>query len=205
MADDGGGGPAGAIQAAGAGGRQPLDKFNLPHRAQLHRAIRAVHGAGLDKHGCTHVVAAVHIGDQLVQQIALVGNALRAQVPEVMVGIADGQLWLHGRFLSEGQPVIASVWHKSTSVAECRGARSAHGRRSPVMMRHDGVSVFPCVARQHTKKPSAPQSWSASATVWYKVLRSCPYPNPPLPPRKVIRGCKEVRAIEPYLTLFGTI
>jgi hypothetical protein len=39
-------------------------------------------------------VAAVHIGDQLVQQIPLVGHALRAQVPEMMMGIADRQLGL---------------------------------------------------------------------------------------------------------------
>src|SRR5262249_7422343 len=38
-------------------------------------------------------------------------DALRAQVPEVMMGVADGQLRLQGRFLGEGQPVIASVRH----------------------------------------------------------------------------------------------
>jgi hypothetical protein len=46
-------------------------------------------------------VAAVHIGGQLVQQIPLIGDALRAKVPEVMVGIADGHLRLQGRFLGE--------------------------------------------------------------------------------------------------------
>jgi len=99
VADDGSGRPAGAIQAAGAGGGQPLDKLDLPHGAQLRRAIRAVHGARLDKHGRAHVVAAGDVGDQLVQQIALIGEALRAQVPEVMMGIADGQFRLHSRFL----------------------------------------------------------------------------------------------------------
>jgi hypothetical protein len=77
------------------------------------------------------------------------------------MGITDGQLGLQSRYLSEGQPVIAAVWHKSTSVAEGRGARSAHGRGSPVRMRQDGVSVFFGVVRQHTKKPCATQSWSA--------------------------------------------
>src|SRR6516165_7807335 len=43
------------------------------------------------------------------------------------------------------------VWHTSTSVAACRGARRAHDRRSPVVLPHDQqlhdeVSVFLCVA-----------------------------------------------------------
>jgi hypothetical protein len=41
-----------------------------------------------------HVVAAIHIGDQLVQQIPLIGYALSAKVLEVMMGIADGHLRL---------------------------------------------------------------------------------------------------------------
>jgi hypothetical protein len=36
----------------------------------------------------------VHVGNELVQQIPLVGETLRAQVPEVVMGIADGQLRL---------------------------------------------------------------------------------------------------------------
>ena len=99
VADDGGGRPAGAVQPAGAGRGQPLDEFDLPHGTHLLRAVRAVHRAGLDKHGGTHVVAAVDVGGQLVEQIPLVGNALGAKVPEVVMGIADGQLRLQGRFL----------------------------------------------------------------------------------------------------------
>jgi hypothetical protein len=37
-----------------------------------------------------HVVAAVHIGGQFVQQIPLVRNTLGTKVPEVVMGIADG-------------------------------------------------------------------------------------------------------------------
>jgi len=47
----------------------------------------------------TDVVAAVDVGDQLVQQIPLIGDTLRAQVPEVMMGIADRNLRLQCRFL----------------------------------------------------------------------------------------------------------
>src|SRR5262249_14159358 len=38
-----------------------------------------------------------------------------------------------------------------------RGACRAQGRRSPVVMRHNGVSVFPGVARQHSKKTCVKQ------------------------------------------------
>src|SRR5262249_43309731 len=157
VADDSGGGPAGAIQAAGAGGGQPLDKLNLPHGAQLHRAIRAVHCPGFNKHGGAHLMAALDVSDQLVEEIPLVGDTIGTKIPEMMMGITDGQLWLQGRFLGESQPVIASVWHKGTSVAHYYGARSVHGRRAPVVVRHDGVSAFPGVARQHSKKPCATQ------------------------------------------------
>jgi hypothetical protein len=34
-----------------------------------------------------------------MEKIALVGNALGSEVPEVVMGIADGQLRLQGRFL----------------------------------------------------------------------------------------------------------
>lgn len=47
------------------------------------------------------------------------------------------------------------------------------------MMRHDGVSVFLYVARQHIKKPCAKQSWRTSATVWgiVNVLVLMPSPS----------------------------
>jgi hypothetical protein len=34
------------------------------------------------------------------------------------------------------------------------------------VMRHYRVSIFPYVARQHSKKLCAKQSWRTSATVW---------------------------------------
>src|SRR5262249_19575364 len=70
----------------------------------------------LDEHRGAHVVAALHIGEQLVEQIALVGNARGAQIPEVMVWIADGQLGLQRLLLGQGEPVIASEGHGGTSV-----------------------------------------------------------------------------------------
>jgi len=72
----------------------PLDEFDFPHGPQLLRAVRAVHCAGFNKHGGAHIMAALDVGDQLVQQIPLIGEALRAKIPEVVMGIADGQLRL---------------------------------------------------------------------------------------------------------------
>jgi hypothetical protein len=39
-------------------------------------------------------MSAVNIGGQLVEQIPLIGDALAAKVPEVVMGIADGDLRL---------------------------------------------------------------------------------------------------------------
>jgi hypothetical protein len=44
-------------------------------------------------------VAGVNIGDQLMNKITLVGDALGSKIPEVMMGIADGDFRLQDRFL----------------------------------------------------------------------------------------------------------
>ena len=80
-------------------------------RAHLLRAVSAVHRARLDEHGGTHVVTAVDVGGQLVEQIPLVGDARGAKVPEMVMGIADGHLRLQRRFRGQREPVIASEWH----------------------------------------------------------------------------------------------
>src|SRR5713226_6675125 len=56
-------------------------------------------------------------------------------------------------------------------------ARSAYGLRSPVATRHEGVSIFLCVARQHSKKPCTQQSRRTSATLCSKIVQR---PPPPL-------------------------
>ena len=98
VTDDGGSSPAGAVQTAGTGRGQPLDEFDFANGTHLLRPVSAVHCARLNKHGGTHVVTTVHVGSQFMQQVALVGNALAAKVPEVVMGVADGQLRLQGRF-----------------------------------------------------------------------------------------------------------
>jgi hypothetical protein len=44
------------------------------------------------------MVTAVNISGQLVEKIPLVGNARSPKVPEVVMGIADGNIRLQGRF-----------------------------------------------------------------------------------------------------------
>ncbi len=110
-ADDGGCRTARAVGAAGAGRRQPLDKLDLADRPQLHRPVRPVHRAGLDEHGGAHIVACADIGDQLVQQVALIGNALQPVVPEMMMRIADRDLRLQRLLAGQRQPVVSAVRH----------------------------------------------------------------------------------------------
>ena len=102
VADDRRCGAAGAIEAAGAGRGQPLDELDLANGAQLRRPVGPVHRPCLDKHRRAHGMAAADVGHQLVQQIALVGNPVGSQVPEMMMGITDRDLRLQHRFL--GQP-----------------------------------------------------------------------------------------------------
>ena len=121
VAHNGGGRAAGAVEPAGAGRGQALDEFHFAHGAHLLRTVGAVHRARLDEHGGAYVVAALHVGGQLVEQVALVGDARGAKVPEMVMGIADGQLRFQRLFLGQRQPVIASEWHDGTSV---RGLRA---------------------------------------------------------------------------------
>ena len=98
VTDDGGGGASRSVEPCCTGGGQTLDEFNLANRLHLVRPVDAVHGPCLHKNGGAHVVAAVHIVSQLVEQVPLEGYALSPKVPEVVVGVADGQVGLQGFF-----------------------------------------------------------------------------------------------------------
>ena len=115
MPDNGGGRPTGPVQTAGARRGQPLDELDFAHGAHLLRAVGAVHRSRLDEHRGTHVVTAVNVFGQLVEQIALVRDPRGAKVPEVVMGIADGHLRFQRRLLGQREPVIASEWHDRTS------------------------------------------------------------------------------------------
>ena len=113
--DDGGRRPTGAVQTARASRGQPLDELDFPHGAHLLRAVRAVHRPRLDEHRGAHVVTAVNVGGQLVEQVPLVRYPRAAKVPEMMMGIADRDLRFQRRLLGQRKPVIASEWHDRTS------------------------------------------------------------------------------------------
>ena len=57
----------------------------------------------------------VDVRCKLVEEVPLVGNPLRTQVPEVVVRIADGKFRLQSGFLGQSQPVIASERNKKPS------------------------------------------------------------------------------------------
>ena len=56
-------------------------------------------------------MAAVDVLGQFVNQVSLVGDTLGAEVPKVMMGVADGQTRLQRRLLGQRQPVISSKGH----------------------------------------------------------------------------------------------
>jgi hypothetical protein len=99
VTDDRRGGPASPIRSTRTGGGQPLDKFDLAHRAQLYWSRWAVHRTRFDEDGRADVVAAIDIGHQFVKQVALIGDARGTKVPEVMMGIADRDLRLQDGLL----------------------------------------------------------------------------------------------------------
>ena len=117
-ADDGRRGPRLAVDAAGAGGRQPLHELHLAHGLQFVRARGAVHGTGFKEYRRPDVMAGVEIRHQLVQQVSLVRDAPEPPVPEVVVRIAKGNIRLKGSFLSQSQPVVISKRHVNSSRGE---------------------------------------------------------------------------------------
>jgi len=118
VTDYGCGSTAGTVKAGCAGCGQPLDEFNFADGAHLLRPVSTVHRPCLNKHGRTHVVTAVNVIGQLVKQIPLKGNARGAEVPEVVVRIADWDFRLQCLLLGQSEPVIASEWHNSASMTE---------------------------------------------------------------------------------------
>ena len=51
------------------------------------------------------------IGHQLVQQIALIGDPGGAEIPEMMMRVADRDLRLERRLLGQRQPVVSPIRH----------------------------------------------------------------------------------------------
>ena len=107
----------GAVLPAVAHGGHPGHEFRLADRAHLFRAVRAIHGVAFHEHGGHGVVAAAHVVEKLVKQVAVV----RA-LPQVMMSVDDGQIRLEdglGRPL--GQPRLV----RRVDAAELRRPRGA--------------------------------------------------------------------------------
>ena len=60
-------------------------------------------------------MAGIKVGHQLMQQVALVGNAPQPAVPEMVVRVAQGDVGFDGLFLGQGQPVVVSKRHIDSS------------------------------------------------------------------------------------------
>ena len=91
VADDSRADPGFAIEARRAHGGDAVDELCLADHPQLGRAGSLVHGPALDKDGGGYVVPAVQIGLDLVHKIP-VPDAVVTELPQVMVGVADGHL-----------------------------------------------------------------------------------------------------------------
>ena len=123
VADDRRRGAAWSVKPGRRRRRQSLDKLYLADRAQFRRPLRPIHRPRLYKHGRADVVAAIEVSRELVQQIALIGDAFEPMVPEVMVRIADRDLRFQRLFAGQRQPVVSAVRHLCTSLlAICRRA-----------------------------------------------------------------------------------
>ena len=71
-------------------------------------------------------MSAVDVVGQLVDQIPLIWYSGVAEVPEMMVGVANGELGFQGGFLGQGVPVISSEWHDRASKSEFGGPILTH-------------------------------------------------------------------------------
>ena len=107
----------GKAHNAGCDSRRPahrthgrvLNECRFAHRSHGLGPIRPVHGTALDKDRSHHVVAAPGVPQHVLQQVAAAGP-----VPQVMVGVADGQVGIDCRFAPQRQPAVAIGRHVSS-------------------------------------------------------------------------------------------
>ena len=123
VANDGRGGPGGAVESGGAGRALSLNKLHFAYRTHFHGPVGTVHCPRLNEDRGHDVVASVNVVGQFLEQVALVGDSLRPFVPEVVVGIDYGDVGLKGLFLGKFQPVVASERHNGLlfSSQNCAG------------------------------------------------------------------------------------
>ena len=80
----------------------PATNSVSPTGRSLLRAARAVHRVALQEHGGDDVMAAAQVGEQFVQQVAMIRT-----LPKVMMSIDDRQVRVENRFRRRlGQPCL---------------------------------------------------------------------------------------------------
>ena len=95
-------------------GGDSLDELRLANRTQLLGSPRPVHGTAFDEHRLLNfvapVVASAQVLSKLVEEITVAGP-----VPEVVVGVTDGQSRFQRVFYVLRKPGIALAGHVQSS------------------------------------------------------------------------------------------
>ena len=116
--------PRRAVAAARRHGGDAVDELGLAQGAQLRRTVGAVAGRALDEHGQLDLVAAAGVGEQVGEEVAV-----RGEIPEVVMGVDDGEVGLQRLLLRQAQPVLADARHARGH----RAMRLGHGHRRLLM------------------------------------------------------------------------
>ena len=132
MADDAGADFRRAIAAGRAHGRDAVDELGFTHRLERLRPRGAMHRPALHEHGADDVVAAVGVGQQVVEHVQPV-----RPLPKMVMRIDDRQFGFQDRFGATGQPIVAD--RQVRAVGGCGAA-------------HAGASLFGC---GHSLPPGA--------------------------------------------------
>jgi hypothetical protein len=115
--DDTGAEAALAVLSALAHGRRAIDEFDFADRLHLRQPIGAVHRAAFDKDALRDVMTTARVGEQLVEQVAVL-----FAVPQMMVRIHDLERRLQD-FLFPLRPPCR------IAVARPRRRAAGHGHR----------------------------------------------------------------------------
>jgi hypothetical protein len=91
------------IAAGGTHGGNAVHELGLAHGTHSLRPVGFEHWRTLNKHSGHHIMAALHIRKDFVEEIAR-GNASSLKIPQVMVGIANRQAGLQWVFDCQGEP-----------------------------------------------------------------------------------------------------
>ncbi len=170
MADDGGAGAARPVDPAGAHRRHAVHELGLADTAVGGLAARPVHRPAFHEHRADDVVAAGHVGQQLLEQIERdhpqhgfeavlrrpqVAGGGRPAVPQMVVRVDDRQLGLEN-----------GLAHRLSSSSRQRHALSAVRRPQPRLMPGSRAPRNRRVERVGEKRAGetpAVQSWPAAS------------------------------------------